>query len=138
MMRTLVDAGPLYAYANRRDRLHDWARSAAEELLPPVYTCEPVLTEVFWRLQRYGGQTQVVWDWIDQGALVADFTARIYWADLRRLMAKYSDQPMDFADACLVKMSELVEECRIWTTDADFKVYRRKERLQIPLLFPPD
>jgi hypothetical protein len=44
---------------------------------------------------------------------------------------------MHFADACLVRMSELTAECRVWTTDSDFMVYRRKERLQIPLIFPP-
>jgi predicted nucleic acid-binding protein len=63
-----------------------------------------------------------------------DFHAAEHWADLRRLMHKYADQPMDFADACVVKLTE----CGVWTTDTrDFKVYRRKERLQIPLIAPP-
>jgi len=46
------------------------------------------------------------------------------------------DQEMDFADACLVRMSELARDCQVWTLDGDFKVYRRNERLHIPLIFP--
>ena len=46
------------------------------------------------------------------------------------------DQEMDFADACLVRMSELARDCQVWTVDGDFKVYRRNERLHIPLIFP--
>jgi hypothetical protein len=44
---------------------------------------------------------------------------------------------MDFADACLVCMSEQTKDCRIVTIDrADFAVYRRHGREAIPLLLP--
>jgi len=43
---------------------------------------------------------------------------------------------MDLADACVVKLSELHEDSRVCTCDEDFLVYRRKERLRIPLIFP--
>ena len=43
---------------------------------------------------------------------------------------------MDLADACLVRMSELFEDCRVLTVDTDFKVYRRHGRQVIPLLAP--
>jgi uncharacterized protein len=44
---------------------------------------------------------------------------------------------MDLADACLVRLSELHRDCRVLTCDADFLIYRRKDRLQIPLILPP-
>ena len=138
MTRVLVDAGPLYAYCASRDKYHLWAGRIAEELSPPLYTCEPVLTEAFWRIAKHGGKIELLWHWIQQRILVVDFCAPNHWPDLHRLMARYADQPMDFADACLVRMSELTAECRVWTTDRDFIIYRRKERLQIPLIFPPD
>jgi hypothetical protein len=52
-------------------------------------------------------------------------------------MKKYADHPMDFADACLVYMSEQTKDCRIVTIDrADFTVYRRHGREAIPLVLP--
>lgn len=51
-------------------------------------------------------------------------------------MAKYADQPMSFADACLVRMSEQYRDSRIITTDSDFRVYRRDGRGTIPVAMP--
>ncbi len=40
-------------------------------------------------------------------------------------------------DACLVRMSELRRDCRVFTLDkAEFQVYRRFERQVIPLVAP--
>jgi len=52
------------------------------------------------------------------------------------LMRRYADLPMSLADACLVRMSELNRDCRVLTTDSDFKLYRRFGRQVIPLLCP--
>lgn len=43
------------------------------------------------------------------------------------LMRKYSDTPMDFADASLVAASETLEQRRVFTTDSHFYVYRQKQ-----------
>jgi predicted nucleic acid-binding protein len=51
-------------------------------------------------------------------------------------LRKYADQPVSLADACLVRMAELHDNCQIFTTDRDFLVYRRKGRGVIPLLAP--
>ena len=47
-----------------------------------------------------------------------------------------TNMPMDLADACLVRMTELHRDCCVLTTDADFKIYRRFSRQVIPCLFP--
>src|ERR1035437_3329132 len=53
------------------------------------------------------------------------------------LVRKYADRSMDFADACLVYMSEQTRDCRIVTIDrTDFSVYRWHGRVAIPLLLP--
>jgi hypothetical protein len=44
---------------------------------------------------------------------------------------------MSFADACLVRMTELDEECGVFTLDSDFLVYRKNSRQVIPVLMPP-
>jgi uncharacterized protein len=43
---------------------------------------------------------------------------------MRELMEKYSDLPMDFADASLVTIAEVLNLDRIFTLDSDFKIYR--------------
>jgi hypothetical protein len=53
-----------------------------------------------------------------------------------RPLRKYADQQMSVADACLVRMTELNDRCQAFTTDRDFRVYRRKGRHVIPLLAP--
>jgi predicted nucleic acid-binding protein len=54
-----------------------------------------------------------------------------------RLMKKYADFEMDFADACLVAMTEKVADLLVVTLDAkDFSVYRRHERQVVPFLSP--
>ena len=56
---------------------------------------------------------------------------------LAELVEKYADRSMDFADACLVYMSEQTRDCKVVTIDrADFAVYRRHGRETIPLLLP--
>ena len=69
-----------------------------------------------------------------EGILGVDFEFEAQAPAVWRLVQKYSDLPMDFADACLVRMSELYTDCLIWTTDSHFRVYRRHGRQTIPLL----
>jgi len=137
MIKTLVDTGPLIAYCNRADQHHAWAREIFGQIPAPLWTCEAVLTEAFYRVQRDGGRLRLLWEWLRHGAVRVEFHMAEHWEDLEKLMAKYADQEMDLADACLVKLSELHHDCRVVTCDDDFLVYRRKERLQIPLIFPP-
>jgi hypothetical protein len=43
---------------------------------------------------------------------------------------------MSFADACLVRMTEILPEPLLLTTDADFRVYRRHGRQVVPCAMP--
>ena len=52
------------------------------------------------------------------------------------LMDKYAKVPMSLADGCLVRMSEILPDPVILTTDADLKVCRRHSRLVVPCLMP--
>jgi predicted nucleic acid-binding protein len=53
-----------------------------------------------------------------------------------KLMQKYADVPMSLADACLVRMSETLENPVVLTTDDDFRIYRRHGRQVVPCLTP--
>lgn len=56
MTRIIIDTGPLVAYVNRRDRWHPWVSDQMAALNPPLVTCEPVLTEACFLIQRAGGR----------------------------------------------------------------------------------
>ena len=53
-----------------------------------------------------------------------------------KLLEKYADVPMSFADACLVRMTETLNDPRLLTTDGDFRIYRRHGRQVIPCVLP--
>jgi predicted nucleic acid-binding protein len=75
---------------------------------------------------------------IHAGEIVLAFDLAAQAASVLALLKKYADRDMDLADACIVRMTELVRECRVVTLDrADFSVYRRNGRELIPLIAPP-
>jgi hypothetical protein len=43
---------------------------------------------------------------------------------------------MSLADACLVRMSELLDNSVVFTTDSDFHIYRKNGRQKIDLIIP--
>jgi uncharacterized protein len=53
-----------------------------------------------------------------------------------KLLQKYADVPMSLADACLVRMTEILPDPIILTTDSDFHIYRRHSRQMVPCTTP--
>ncbi len=75
---------------------------------------------------------------IDRGILKIDFSLQMEVEAIKDLMMTYENVPMDFADGCLVRMSELTENANVFTLDGDFWIYRKNGKEQIPLLIPDD
>ena len=69
-------------------------------------------------------------------ALVCDYRFADDMDAVLKLLEKYADVPMSFADACLVRMTETLNDPVLLTTDADFRIYRRHGRQTIPCLLP--
>jgi len=136
MTRTLLDSGPLVAFFDRKDGQHRWAHDQMGLLQPPLLTCEPVLTEAAFLLQRGTGNPTLVLQALQQGTLQVAFDVETEAAALETLMRRYVDAPMSLADACLVRLAELHQDSRVFTLDRDFARYRRHGRHVIPLLAP--
>jgi predicted nucleic acid-binding protein len=66
-----------------------------------------------------------------------EFDAADHLTHLKALAKKNKDRLPDFADLCLVRMSELFPKHSVVTVDSDFRVYRRNKRDVIPLICPP-
>jgi uncharacterized protein len=132
----LLDTGPLVAFLNRNDDHHGWATRVLARLAPPLLTCEAVLSEACFLLRRSRGGPEAVLQLVERGLVVDGFRCEQEIPALRRLLARYADVPMSFADACLVRLSEQHPSSRLLTLDHDFKVYRRNGRQVIPVLSP--
>ena len=130
----LADTGFLVALLSRRDADHRWAAAQASRLLPPWNTCEAVLSEAFHLLGARGGRSLAAL--LSRGALVPRYGFGEDMDAVLRLLEKYRDAPMSFADACLVRMTETFNDPILLTTDADFRIYRRHGRQLIPCVLP--
>lgn len=124
------------AVLNAGDEHHAWAKEMFARLPPPLLTCEAVLSEAQFLLSARGGNPLKVLDWTQQGILQLSFNAAGEITRLKSLQNSYRSLPMDFADACLVRLSELHPRSRVFTTDSHFQIYRRNGRQIIPLLAP--
>jgi uncharacterized protein len=130
----LVDAGFLVALLSVRDANHRWAAAQAPLLPPPWMTCEAVLSEAFHLLGGRGRGS--LGSLLRRGALVCRYRFGDDMDAVLKLLEKYADVPMSFADACLVRMTETLSDPMLLTTDADFRIYRRHGRQIIPCVLP--
>jgi len=101
---------------------------------PPWTTCESALSETFHLIGR--GGTTVLGTLLRRKALAAAFDFRAEVARVLQLMERYADVPMSLADACLVRMTEILADPVLLTTDDDFRVYRRHGRQVVPVSMP--
>lgn len=133
-MKSILDAGPLIAALNREDHYHHWACETMARLGPPFYSCSEALAEA----AAMTGRPAAVVEMIEAGEIVLAFDLAAQAAGVLKLLRKYADREMDLADACIVRMTELMRDSQVLTLDrADFSVYRRNGRDLIPLVAPP-
>ena len=133
-MKHILDAGPLIAALNSGDEHHDWAVETLARFGPPFYSCTEAIAEA----AALTGQPAAIVEMIHAGEIVLAFDLSEQTAAVLALLKKYRDRKMDLADACIVRMTELIRDCRVITLDrADFAVYRRNGRELIPVILPP-
>jgi predicted nucleic acid-binding protein len=131
----IADTGFLVAFANRRDRYHEWAVEIAEQVSTPLLTCEAVLAEAAFHL----GTVSLVLAMIRDGLVTIAFDCKGHLTQLAALADRYEDRNPDLADLCLIRMSELYPRHPILTVDRkDFRIYRRNRREVIPIVCPGD
>lgn len=132
--KNIVDAGVVVAFLTDEQH-HAWARDQFKRF-DSFETCEAALAEVCARLEYEGVDQTVAIRLVSEGVLKLTFDAASNIGRILALMEKYQDLPMDFADACLVTMSEEEKDSLVVTLDKDFSVYRRHGRQTVPVLAP--
>jgi predicted nucleic acid-binding protein len=132
----IADTGPLIALLEKEEKYHEWTVEMVRSAPQPLLTCEAVVTEACFILKRQRRDPNDLLIMAERGFFRVAFDFNREQAAIRQLLVTYADLPMSFADACLVRMSELNAESAVWTLDRDFRVYRRHRRSSIPLISP--
>lgn len=136
MLSVIVDTGPLVALLDRRERWHAWSVNQLQTLPLPWITCEAVLTEAWHLLRAQPDVQDSLLEWISDGVLQVPFPLANEIDGLRALRRKFRDIPMSLADACLVRLAELLPQCVVLTLDSDFRIYRRNRNEPVPVIIP--
>ena len=137
MIKPLIaDAGVIVADLDKRDNWHEWTLAQMRSLPLPFITCEPVITEACFLVAHLHDGTQKVLRLAAESVLQIDFSLAAEIEAVESLMKKYENVPMSLTDACLVRMSEMEADAKIFTLDGDFIIYRKNGRQQIPLIYP--
>lgn len=132
----ISDTDPLVALLNRKESSHAWSVRAIADFDGVLLTCEPVLTEALFLLDKTHAGPEALWNILNWGLLVISFELKQELPAVRTLKSKYRNVPMSLADACLVRMSELYPGVNLFTLDTDFQIYKKNKNEPIPCLAP--
>ncbi len=126
MKKILIDSGPLIALFDRSDKYHQASTEFIKKNRSELVTTIASITEVL-HLLDFSRNAQVDFlSWVDAGAVTVEPITTDDFQRIRELIVKYSDLPMDFADACLVFLGEKMNVHKVATIDRDFDIYRLK------------
>lgn len=133
---TLTDAGPLVALLDAGEDDHELCVLSLRALSLPLVTTWPAFTEAMYLLGRAGGFAgqQALWTLRARRRLEIVDLSRATVDRSAALMEKYSDRPMDLADATLVALAEERGLKRIFTLDGDFRIYRLHGRASFDIV----
>jgi hypothetical protein len=126
MKTWLVDTGPFVAYIDRADRQHDPVAATLDEFTGQLVTTGAVITEVMYFLSDVdGGPVAFAELLLESETRIVDLTMAFEILAAARLMERYADTPMDFADATLVLLADELGVTNVLTLDRrGFSTYR--------------
>ena len=131
----LIDTGAILALLDRTDRWHRICVDAFTRFRLPLVTSEAVLTELFHLVGDSRHEMEAAWRLVRSGAIVLAAIEDSELPQIQTLMSRYSDRPMDFADATLVHLAKREALSTIFTVDhADFDTYRIEGRRRFRVL----
>jgi len=133
----LLDTGVIVALLDRSERHHVGCVELVSALDAPLATCEAVIAEACYLLRDVKGAPDAVLENVERGIFQIPFRLDAAARAVRSLMKRYSNVPMDLADACLVHLAEELGTGRIFTLDRDFGVYRWRRRRPFEILGIP-
>lgn len=122
----LVDTGPLVAYLDGTDKDHAAVVPVLDSFTGQLVSTSAVIVEAMYFVAAVRSGPALLAELVAASGLqVYDFSDAQDLAEAARRMEKYSDLPMDFADATLVLLAEHLGVFDLLTLDRrGFKVFR--------------
>ena len=111
----------------RRGKWHTFPRRST-----PARRC----SQRFHLLEDASQGVQTLVAFLERGIVEVPFAYAEHTGRVHERMRTYADQPMSFADACLVCMAETHPERPVVTTDDDFQVYRTASDESLDMRLP--
>ncbi len=135
MKSTLIDAGPIIALFNKNDKYYKKITEFLKRYRGELISTWPVITEVSYML-GFSVQAQIDFlTWVHLGGIVVKTIEKKDIGRIIDLAEKYSDVPMDLADASLVVLAEKFNIKEIITIDSDYYIYRTIKKEMIENIF---
>jgi predicted nucleic acid-binding protein len=120
----LLDTGPIVATLDASDQWHATCAAAVVQLIDRCVTTEAIVTEACHLVGRGTNQTLVL-DFLLDAEVPVLALDRAALRHAARLMTRYANVPMDFADASLVAIGDALRIHEVLTTDRrGFQCYR--------------
>ena len=129
MRLRLVDTGPIVAYLDGSDPEHASAVASLDGWKGRLATTSAVVTEAMHLVAAARQGPRLLAEFLAAAAVeVHDFTQPGDLAPVVALMERYTNVPMDFADATLVLLAEALGAHEIVTLDRrGFSTYRTRK-----------
>lgn len=135
-MSILIDTSSIIAFLDKSEEHHHFVMQQMGSLKRPFYTCESVLSEAFFLLQKPRRAPQRLLELLESGKISVSFSYSKHASRVREIMQSYMDLPVSFADACLVCMYEMAHTATIFTLDNDFTIYCTSKGNPLSLIIP--
>jgi len=128
-MNAILDTGPWVALIDRSESKHDFCVEWLKNYSGKLYSTEAVLTEVLYLLNfSVEAQTAAI-DFVLKTVVEIIPSSIESLKKAKNLIKKYSDLPMDYADATIVCLAMDTGIYDIVTFDQkDFSIYRAKNK----------
>jgi predicted nucleic acid-binding protein len=120
----LLDTGALVGLLDRSQSVHQECVDFFQHCSSAIVSTEAVLAEAAHLLSDVRGGRIACIDFFLKGGAVLVPSTEISLKRCRDLIEKYTDLPMDLADATLVVLAEELNANTVFTFDKDFRVYR--------------
>ena len=136
MRAWLVDTGPLVAYLVASEKEHPQVVARLDTFTGQLVTTNAVITEAMHFVVKARKGPALLAEFVAKSGLqVVDFSQTDDLAEAARRMEKYSNLPMDYADATLVLLGERLKVFEILTLDRrGFSVYKTSRGKRFTLL----
>ena len=121
----IIDTGPIVSILDKDDEMHLLCVSKLNILPRPLLITQPCLTEAMHLLGRSNERQlhDTLWDLRKNGFIAIHYADDSESDFMGELMHKYSDSPMDYADASIVAAARTLKDKKIFSLDSHFYFY---------------